>query len=200
LSATWRPIVHLRLFSLSSSDVRAPRLRALWDDVLKARALILDLRNCVGGNSKVSSFIAGSLLGPGKPLFRTVPRPGDADAEVAGETDPQAPRFTGPVALIANSNTESEPEILAAICKEYGRARLFGERTAGAFNGWTRGITLPGSSAVFAVPYTRSVSPKGKEYEGRGIEPDQPVAASAADFEAALDRPLRATVKYLSSV
>jgi C-terminal processing protease CtpA/Prc len=74
---------------------------------------------------------------------------------------------------------------------------LVGERTAGAFNGWTLAIDLPNSFARYALPYTRSVSPKGIEYEGRGVNPDQPLANSIADFEIKRDRPLAAAIKYV---
>ncbi len=190
-------IVHLRFFTLGSRELPAARLHQIWDEVTTAKGLVLDLRNCVGGDSKVSNFIAGSLLGPGKPLFRTVPRPGSAEKEVLDQSDPQAPRFVGRVAVITNSNTESQPELLAALCKEYGCAQLVGERTAGAFNGFTEAVDLPDNFALFALPYTRSVSPKGVEYEGRGIEPDESASNTVSDFEAKRDRPLAAALRCI---
>jgi len=167
--------------------------------VIPARGLILDLRNCVGGDSKVSNFIAGSLLGSGKRLFRTIPRPDSKNTEILDQTDPQAPRFAGRVAVITNANTESQPELLAAICREYGCARVVGERTAGAFHGWTVAVDLPYGFAMFALPYTRSLSPKGIDYEGRGVEPDQPVANTVADFEMKHDRALAAAFRYVAA-
>lgn len=190
-------IVHLRFFALGSGELPAARLHRIWDDVTTSKGLVLDLRNCVGGDSRVSNFIAGSLLGPGKLLFRTLPRPGSAEKEVLDQSDPEAPRFVGRVAVITNSNTESQPEILAAICKEFGCAHLVGEPTAGAFNGFTVSVNLPDSFALFALPYTRSVSPKGVEYEGRGIEPDEPARNTVSDFEAKSDRPLAVALRYL---
>lgn len=192
-------IVHLRFYSLASRELPAAKLQHLWDEVTPARGLALDLRNCIGGDSEVSSFIAGSLLGPGKPLFRTIPRPSSGADEVLDQTNALAPRFNGRVAVLVNSNTESQPEILAAICREYGCARLIGERTAGAFNGWTIAIELPYHFAMFALPYTRSVSPKGIEYEGRGVEPDEPATNTIADFEAKRDKPLLSALQYLEA-
>ncbi len=68
-------VAHLRLFTLQSSDLPAERLQHLWEEVCRSRGLILDFRNCVGGDSEVNNFLAGSLLGGGKPLFREIPRP-----------------------------------------------------------------------------------------------------------------------------
>jgi C-terminal processing protease CtpA/Prc len=103
------------------------------------------------------------------------------------------------VVIIANSNTESQPEILAAICKEYGCARIFGERTAGAFNGWTMAVGLPYRFALYALPYTRSVSPKGIEYEGRGVEPDEPAVNTVRNYHLGHDRPLDVALRYLAA-
>lgn len=192
-------IVHVRLFTLGSAELPTSQLKQIWHDVVRFQGLVLDLRNCVGGDSKVTNFIAGSFLGPGKPLFRTIPRPGTSEREVLDITDSEAPRFTGRVALITNSNTESQPEIMAAICKEYGCARLIGERTAGAFNGWTQAIELPDNFARFAVPYTRSVSPKKIEYEGYGVEPDTVAANTVADYKAKKDRVLITALQYIKA-
>jgi C-terminal processing protease CtpA/Prc len=192
-------IIHLRLLALGSRELPPDRLRQIWEQVIAVQGLVLDLRNCVGGDSKVSNFIAGSFLGPGKRLFRTIPRLGSKDMEVLDQTDPQAPRFGGRVAVITNSNTESQPELLAAICKEYGCALIVGERTAGAFDGWTVAVPLPYSFAKYALPYARSVSPKGIEYEGRGVEPDEPVVNRLEDFETGRDRPLEAALRYLEA-
>jgi C-terminal processing protease CtpA/Prc len=190
-------VVCLRLLTLASRELSATRLRQVWEEVVAAQGVILDLRNCVGGDPAVSNFIAGSLLGPGKPLCRTVPRPGSEYAEVLDRSDPEAPRFRGRVAVITNSNTESQPEILAAICKEYGCGRIVGERTAGAFNGWTIAVSLPYRFAKYALPYTRSVSPHGIEYEGRGVEPDEPALNMVEDFQSGRDRPLEAALRYV---
>jgi C-terminal processing protease CtpA/Prc len=101
------------------------------------------------------------------------------------------------VAVIANSNTESEPELLAATCKEYGRGRIFGERTPGAFHGPTLAIAVPDRLALFAVPYASSISPKGIDYEQRGIEPDEPVQNTAAGLAKAVDAPLAKALRSL---
>jgi C-terminal processing protease CtpA/Prc len=190
-------IAHMRFFTLGSTELPADKLGPLWADAARARALVLDLRNCVGGDGKVSGFIAASLLGPGHGLFKSIPRPGSGDEPNQPRTGSNAPRFDGRVAVIANSNTESEPELLAATCKEYGRGRIFGERTPGAFHGPTLAIAVPDRLALFAVPYASSISPKGIDYEQRGIEPDEPVQNTAAGLAKAVDAPLAKALRSL---
>jgi C-terminal processing protease CtpA/Prc len=173
-------------------------LKQIWNEVRSSQGLIIDLRNCVGGDAKVSNFIAGSLLGGGKLLFREVPRPGSAQSVAVEYSDPDVARFTGSVAILTNSNTESGPEVLAAICKEYGCARLIGERTAGAFNGWTIAIGLPDHFARFALPYTRGISPKGIEYEGRGVDPGEKIINTIQDFQTNRDLPVIKAMRYVT--
>ena len=85
--------------------------------------------------------------------------------------------------------------MLSATLKEAGRGAIVGEKTAGAFNGYTEAVSLPNAFARFAVPYMRSVSPAGREYEGLGVDPDVLVRNGAADFiqhrDAVLDKALQ---------
>ena len=192
-------IALLRMFTLGTKELPAQRLQQIWNQVRASDGLIIDLRNCVGGDSKVSNFIAGSLLGGGKQLFREVPRPGSAKSVSVDYSDPEVPRFSGKVAILTNSNTESQPEALAAICKEYGCARLIGERTAGALNGWTIAIGLPDRFARFALPYTRGISPKGFEYEGRGVDPDEKVINTIEDFRLHRDQIVIEALRYVTT-
>jgi C-terminal processing protease CtpA/Prc len=113
-------VAHLRFFTLTSSELPADKLGPLWEEAARSQALILDFRNCVGGDGKVSGFIASSLLGPGKPLFEATSRRGGAQKPVRAQTDSHGPRFDGRLAIIVNSNTESEPEILTAISRSTG--------------------------------------------------------------------------------
>lgn len=186
----------LRFFTLGRGQLPDSALRSLWSQVVKLRRLAIDLRGCVGGDPEVSNFIAGSLLGPDRLLFVSIPRPGDSSKRIESRSA-DSPRFSGRVAVLVNSNTESQPEALAAVCQENGCGRIFGERTAGALNGFTEALAVPGQFIRCAIPYTRSVSAKGMEYEGKGIEPDEVVKSSAADFRRKRDRPLEAALAFL---
>lgn len=187
-------VAHVRFHTLEESRLPDAMLQALWAEATsRSRGLILDLRSCVGGDPSVYAYLASSLLGPGKALFRWVPRSGPGDGLLPAQTAEVGQRFTGPLAMLVNGNSESGPELLAATLQEYGRGKVFGETSAGAFNGPTRAYGLPGNFARFALPYARSVSPRGVEYEGRGVRPDVKVQdrATAADVDAVVARALR---------
>jgi carboxyl-terminal processing protease len=188
----------LRMFTLDSSELPEPRLTEIFRSLQSAKGLVIDLRNCVGGDPKVSSFIAGAILRERRRLFTEIPRPGGGQPETTQYSDADAPPYRGKVAILTNSNTESQPEVLAAVCKEYACARLIGERTAGAFNGFTVAIALPDRFARFALPYTRGVSPSGLDYEGVGVTPDETVTNIPQDFHHRRDRPLVRAIKYVA--
>jgi len=185
----------MRILTLESAELPEERLRELWSSIQPSRALVIDLRNCVGGDPKVSNFIAGGLLGEHKRLFAEIPRPGSGHPESIEYSDAGVQRYRGKLAILTNTNTESQPEVLAAICKEYGCARVIGEHTAGALNGWTTAIPLPDHFARFALPYTRGVSPKGLSYEGRGIAPDEVVRNTSEDYDHGRDRVLNRAIE-----
>lgn len=192
-------VCHLRFQTLEESQLPFGKLRPLWASATERAGLVLDLRNCVGGDPRIYAFLASSLLGPGVPLFRWIPRSGSGEGLIPAQTDGDAARFAGRLALILNANTESGPELLAATLQEYSRGRVFGERSAGAFNGPTMAYGLPENFALFALPYARSVSPKGVEYEGRAVQPDVAVKRSAKSLAKGIDPALERAVQFASA-
>ncbi len=120
----------LRMLTLDSALLPEQQLRHLWSKVTPSRGIVIDLRNCVGGDPNVSNFIAGGLIGEHKRLFTEIPRPGTQHPETTEYSDSGVELYRGKVVVLTNTNTESEPEVIAAICKEYGCARLLGEHTA----------------------------------------------------------------------
>lgn len=187
----------MRMLTLESAQLIEEQLQRMWTRLLQSKAMIIDLRSCVGGDSTVSNFLAGGLLGGGKRLFTHVPRPASKQSEETSYSNPGVELYRGKVIILTNSNTESQPEVLAAVCKEYARACVFGERTASALNGWTAAISLPNQFARFALPYTRGVSPHNVSYEGRGISPDKSIRNTAKDYQQGRDRVLQSAIKEL---
>jgi carboxyl-terminal processing protease len=90
-----------------------------------------------------------------------------------------APRFAGPVAVLVDHRTASACEPLVHVLRLSKRARVFGERTAGAMlssesvdvgDGWT-----------LTVPTADYVGPDGTRLEGLGVEPDVEVEPDTAE-------------------
>ena len=214
-------IGYLRLVSFLSFDALDPtELRSLLVTAIKFRDLIIDLRNCRGGDLKNSLPLLSSLLEPNRSVETIVPRETGTSfpTEIYSASDPDSisigqlvkqqnrvlvqtyeepSRLDMPLALLVNNQTESEPEMVAAALKEHGRARLFGAPTAGHTNGWTLGLGLPYEVGYYSIPYTAHLSPNGHNYEGLGVAPHEEAQNTTADFLAGRDRVVDAALGFL---
>ena len=141
-----------------------------------ARGLIVDVRGNSGGG-----FDAGRS-------FRNF------DPNDTGE--PDRPRFAGPIALLIDARCISAGEGWASWFIAKGRARAFGEATAGAS---ARKTTFPIKGGLFQVvlpikPYRGFLD---RVIERRGLEPDVTVMQTAGDLAAGRDTALETAQEYL---
>ena len=96
------------------------------------------------------------------------------------------PTFAGPVAILIDHGSASTSEILAAGLQEAGRARVFGETSAGAALPSSFRVLPTGDLFQYAVGDMKT--PGGKLLEGHGVEPDEVVHNTRADLAAGRDR------------
>jgi C-terminal processing protease CtpA/Prc len=169
---------------------------------------------------KASAVLASILLGPDKDYYTIAPRKATQLLKVYSKKPPltedvepdvqsgrsvlirtyaEDVRYTGQIAVLANTRTGSEPENLVAAIKTHSRGRIFGSRTQGATHGWSLAVPLPYRFGVVAIPYTRTIMADGKEYEGVGIAPDVEVTNTPADYEHRRDRVLAAAIRYVKA-
>lgn len=105
--------------------------------------------------------------------------------------------FAGPLAIIVDPMTASTSEIFAAGMQRIGRARVFGERSAGA--------ALPAlmerlpSGDVFVHAVADFTDPKGRRIEGSGAVPDELVPLKVSDLVNGHDAALDAAVRWITS-
>ena len=163
-------------------------IRALLHAVPADGGLVIDLRGNGGGLTVMAPGITGWLSDREFSLGTMHLRQGHLDFTVT----PQRNAFLGPVAVLIDSGSASTSEIMAAGLQEAGRARIFGETSAGA--------ALP--SLFKALPTADLLqyaiadvqTPRGVLIEGRGVIPDEVVATSLADLAAGKD-PVRAAAE-----
>lgn len=175
------------------------RLMLQFDQTLRtyddATGIVLDLRGNPGGLSLMTMMIAGSFItshGESVGTLRTnastlpveiIPRPYVSDR---------------PLAVLVDSCTASTAEVLALILQDYGRARLFGQRTAG--------VALPpaverlpnGDGLYYAI--AQYESDRGVALNGIGVIPDVEVKPSRAALLADEDSALQAAVEWLATL
>jgi carboxyl-terminal processing protease len=157
--------------------------------------VIIDLRGNPGGLGAMAMGVAGFLISqPGQKLgtmyMRTLP--------INFVIFPRAEVYQGPVAILVDGLTASTSEIFAGGLQDLKRARIFGERTAGA--------ALPshierlpnGDGFQFAV--ANYVSESGRTLEGNGVTPDVETPLDRKALAEGRDPVLEAAVKWISSM
>jgi carboxyl-terminal processing protease len=140
---------------------------------LDARALILDLRGCPGGDLAAAVELASDFLEEGAVVATVVDADGD---ETVYRSRNEHPR-TLPLALLVDPRTASAAEVFAGALQAHRRAVVVGQRTYGK---GTAQQLLPGVAAPGARYATvASVRlPDGEPIEGRGVRPDVEIDAA----------------------
>ena len=142
--------------------------------IAPADALILDLRNCLGGDPGAAVFLCSYLHGP-EPVELTGLYEREHDRVRQQWTLPFVPgrRFgpAKPVYVLTGSATFSGGEQVAYDLQQLGRATIIGQRTKGGAHAREGFRVHPHLEATISV--ARAVSPvTGGNWEGSGVTPD----------------------------
>lgn len=187
-------VAYIRLYSFS--DNTAKDLRTNLRTLLKNNpvGLILDLRYNGGGflQSAVdvaSEFIDGKLVvveeyGDGSREELTASRRG-----IAKEI---------PLVVLVNEGSASASEIVAGAIQDYGRGQLVGTTTFGK-GSVQLPVELKNNEGVIRVTIARWLTPKGRQINEVGLEPDVTVEITQADVDAGLDPQLDKAVELLTT-
>ncbi len=175
---------------LFPTDMTGESLVAALNLVARAEALILDLRECVGGAPHTVALICSYLLDRPTHLNTIYDRADDDFTQSWSVPMVHGPKFGGskPLYLLTSRRTFSAAEELTYDLQQLGRATVVGERTGGGANP-RKGFTLhPHLEA--SIPTARAINPvSGTNWELVGITPDietDPAEALATAHRAAL--------------
>ncbi len=171
------------------------------DELRDADGMILDLRGNLGGVAAMPMGFAGHFftepdsLGTMKTRdtvlqFRVNPR-------LVNPAGRRVQPFSRPVAILVDAFSASTSELFAGGMQALGRARVFGQTTAGQvlpamFDRLPNGDTLVHVFADFQTPNHRRL-------EGLGVAPDEEAAYDRAGLLAGRDTQLEAALKWLAS-
>ena len=155
-------------------------------------ALLIDLRQCLGGEPGMAVFLA-SYLWDDDPVQLTGLRDRKDSLLRQAWTLPYVPgrRFgkTKPLYVLTSATTFSGGEQLSYDLQQLGRATIIGERTRGGAHPREGFVVHPHLEATISV--AQSVNPKtGGNWEGTGVAPDIETTADRAR-DMAYERALR---------
>lgn len=151
---------YVHAWAFTNDDVPAAVFQAMAGSLSKCDAIVLDLRDGLGGGS--SDFMLPWL---GFPSLTSAARSGQVSVSF-----PPPPRAT---VVLINAGTRSGKELYAYAFKSSMAATLVGARTEGAVVAGQAFLLKDGGFLYVAVA---RVSIDGHDLEGRGVEPDIAVA------------------------
>jgi carboxyl-terminal processing protease len=127
--------------------------------------LLLDLRNNPGGLVSAGVAVADAFL-DNAAIVVTRERDGISAPLQAG----RGQLFGGPMLTLVNGGTASASEILAGALQDADRSLLAGGRTFG--KGLIQSLLPLGDGSGVAITVARYVTPRGRDIQDQGIEPD----------------------------
>lgn len=144
-------------------------------------AVIIDVRRNGGGSGQMSHLLFSHFLGAEpvrtinvKSRIDGMSREMTSVAEVPGPRRPDVPLY-----VLTSRNTGSAAEEFSFVLKNQGRAKIVGDRTAGAGH-MVNSFDVPHGFMV-GVSITRVSDPKtGLEWEAVGVQPDVAVSSDRA--------------------
>jgi carboxyl-terminal processing protease len=130
------------------------------------RGLVIDLRGNPGGVMGVASGMVGLLTNKTGLIGVLRTRAGGLPIP----TFPQKSSYTGPIVVLIDRLSGSTAEVMAAALQESGRAKVVGERSAGAVLG--ADIKELPTGALFEYARAGFKTSEGATLEGKGVKPD----------------------------
>jgi carboxyl-terminal processing protease len=179
-----------------------------YDEIAKADALILDVRNNGGGDSDVGYRVLSTLTAVTTPATRAqkmVYRPTDRARRLAQALefeeseltpDPKKRLYTRPVAVLIGPATYSAAEDFLVAWKMMKRGSTIGSPSGGS-TGQPLHLSLPGGGSM-RICTKRDRFANGEEFVGVGIKPDIEVQNTFEDVRTGRDRVLEAAVAAVS--
>jgi carboxyl-terminal processing protease len=170
------------------------------DGLRGCTGIIIDLRGNPGGVAGMLMGIAGHFLDEPVPLGVMRSRTGELrfvanPRRVSAQGQAVRP-YSGPIAILVDAMTASTSEFFAGGMQAIGRARVFGETSAGqALPAVVH--RLPNEDVLMYV-VADYADPRGRRFEGAGVVPDEAVPLRVEDLLAGRDAVLNAALNWIA--
>jgi carboxyl-terminal processing protease len=176
-----------------SLDAILPRLSGV-------SAMIVDLRHNSGGDGSNALLLAGCFADREAIAFSQQARSGRRHEEFTDRqfysVTPSTPRnVVVPTAVLTDRATMSAGEWCLFALRELDHVRTFGDTTAGALGG--KATRELGNGWRYTLTVQRVLSSSGEAFEGRGIPPDESIAADSTALREKRDPVMEAALRWL---
>ncbi|KAK6301958.1 hypothetical protein J4Q44_G00280110 [Coregonus suidteri] len=155
----------------------------VWNKVVNTDALIVDLRNNVGGPTTAIAGFCSYFFDADKQVLldKLYDRPSGTTKELWSLPELTGARYGTKKSLIilTSGATAGAAEEFVYIMKKHGRAMIVGETTNGASHP-PETFRVGESELFLSIPTTHSDTAQGPAWEGAGVTPHIPVPADAA--------------------
>lgn len=146
--------------------------------VSDASAVILDLRNNIGGYAQTAAYVVSAFTPSDADIFNVVHRREGTESERPRQHYPK-PRTDVPLYVLVSGTTASAGESAAYMLQAAKRAVIVGERTSGAANPGGMFPVRDGFNVFISIG--TPINPiTGTNWEGKGVAPDVHVASDQA--------------------
>ncbi len=163
----------------------------LVESARTAKGVIIDVRGNPGGISGLAAALTGWFIE--KPAVLGILLLRGATFKLYANPRPEP--YLGPVAVLIDPLSMSTAEFLAGGLKDIGRARLFGETTAGAALPSVIEKLPTGDGFQYAIARYESAS--GKELEGAGVSPHVEAPPERAALAAGRDIAMEQALEWI---
>nr|XP_046224689.1 retinol-binding protein 3-like [Oncorhynchus gorbuscha] len=155
----------------------------VWNKVVNTDALIVDLRNNVGGATTAIAGFCSYFFDADKQVLldKLYDRPSGTTKELWTLPELTGARYGSKKSLVILTSraTAGAAEEFVYIMKKHGRAMIVGETTNGASHP-PETFRVGDSDVFLSIPTTHSDTAQGPAWEGAGVTPHIPVPADAA--------------------
>ena len=170
-------LAHLQLHFFGENTVEEFEKAMERVERLKAKGIILDLRNNPGGRLDTVVDLTSRFLDDGLVLYQMDGRQQRTEYPVTGGD--KAPDM--PLVVLINEFSASSSEIMAGALRDHGRAHLVGTTTFGKGSVNIQRPLSDGSGIYYSI--ARWFTPNGDLIEGAGIEPEIVVEVDSEGVE-----------------
>lgn len=182
---------------------------SLYNIILPAKALIIDIRRHTGGDGSQGNYILSHLINEPTTGAISKTKQYTAAFEALGKQNPWMElkpdtlkpvegkqRFLKPIVLLTGAQTYSAAEDFCVAFDVSGRGIKIGQPTAGS-TGQPLKVDLPGNG-IFMICTKRDRYPNGKEFIGIGIQPEIFVKETVEDFQAGRDVTVEKAILFIN--